>query len=100
MIPYQPPSPLPPPTQTLSAVAQVLIGLAIGVGTLAMMVVMALLGADLGGLWWVAIFIYIWALVFIALRKRWYAMIFTAAGVSALGAVLGRVLVHLSGAAG
>jgi hypothetical protein len=100
MIAYQPPSPLPPPTQTLSAVAQVLIGAALGFVSLVGMVVMGALGADLHGLWWVAVFVYIWVLVFIAIRKRWYAMIFTAMLISAVGAVLGRVLVHVSGAAG
>ena len=100
MIPYQPPSPLPPETQTLSAFAQVLIGSAIGVASIIGMFVMGALGIDTHGSWWRAVFAYIWVLVFIAIRKRWYAMIFTAMFFTALGAVLGRVLVHLSGAQG
>jgi hypothetical protein len=98
MIPYQPPSLLPPPTQKLSVVAQLLIGLAIGVGTLVVMVLMGVIGAELRAWWWLAVFAYIWVLVFIALGKQWYAMIFTAAVITALGAVLGRVLVHATGA--
>ncbi len=102
-IPYKPASTLPPETQTLSTLAQALIGCAIGVGTVVVVAMMgvltAIFGIEFRGWWWIGVFVYIWMLVFISLRKRWHAMLVSAIGVTAIGIILERIVLHLIGGA-
>jgi hypothetical protein len=74
-IEYKPAPPWPPETPTLSPILQMLIGFGIGIALLSVAIVFARARVPLDTPWWIACFICIWILVFLGMRKKWYAMV-------------------------